>query len=122
MEILDFLNLLAGEASRVCSPRNGLGPIFGIIGWVLLIIKIAVPIILIVMGMIDMTKAIMSKKDDEIKTAQTTLIKKAIAAVTVFLIVTLVTLIFTTIMKQTDYKACKNCINHPTSCKLTADF
>ena len=122
MEILDLLNMLSGEASTVCSPRNGLGAIFGIIGWVLLIIKIAVPIILIVMGMIDMTKAVMSKDQKDIKEAQTLLIKKAIAAVIVFLIVTLVTLLFTVILRQTDYKACKECVNHPTSCKLTADF
>ena len=122
MEILDFLNLLAGEASQVCSARNGLGPIFGVIGWVLLIIKIAAPIILIVMGMIDMTKAVLSKDEKEIKEGQNKLIKRAIAAVVVFLIVTLVTLIFSVIMKQTDYKSCRNCVNHPTQCRLDATF
>ena len=56
-------------------------------------IKIGVPIILIVVGMIGMGKAIASQKEDDIKKAQNTLIKQAIAAVIVFLMFYLVQLV-----------------------------
>ena len=108
---LDFFVMLS-NTSEVC---DGLGPVLGLIGWVILVIKIAVPIILIVMGMLNMATAVMEKKDDKIKDAQSNLIKKVIAAVIVFLIVTIVTLIFSTIMKQTDWQECAECINDPTA-------
>ncbi len=56
-------------------------------------IRIGVPIILIIVGMVDMGKAITQQKEDEIKKAQQLLVKKAIAAALVFLMVSLVTLV-----------------------------
>lgn len=58
------------------------------------IIQIGVPIILIVFGMLDLGKAVIAGKEDEIKKNQQMLIKRAISAVAVFFVVTLVTLIF----------------------------
>lgn len=57
-------------------------------------IRIAVPIILIIVGMFDMGKAITQQKEDEIKKAQQLLVRKAVAAGLVFLIVSLVGLVF----------------------------
>lgn len=108
--LIDLFNMMSSNTSDVC---DGLGPILGLVGWVVLVIKIAVPIILIVIGMIDMTKAVMSKKEDDIKNAQGALVKKAIAAVIVFLIIQIVTLLFATIMKQSDWKECSKCVNDP---------
>lgn len=116
MEIIDLI-FMSDETTAICSSK-GLGPIFGIAGWVLLIIKIAVPIILVLIGMIDMTKAILSKKDDEIKEAQGSLVKKAIAAIVVFLIITLVTFIFSQLLGVSEYKACSKCVDSPTTCKI----
>ena len=58
------------------------------------VIRIAVPIILILVGMVDMGKAITAQKEDEIKKAQTLLAKKAVTAALVFLIVSAVGLLF----------------------------
>ena len=69
---------------------GGLGPIINLIKGIFNIIKIIVPIILIVMGAIDLTKAVMASDDKEIKAATSKLIKRTIAAVAVFFIVTLV--------------------------------
>ena len=52
--------------------------ILGIVHYVYLGIIIVVPIILIFVGMLDLAKAVTAKKDDEIKAAQQSLIKKAI--------------------------------------------
>ena len=63
-------------------------------------IKIVVPIILIVLGMIDLGKAVAASKEEEIKKAQTLFIKRFIAAIIVFLIVTIVQVFFN-VMAQT---------------------
>ena len=58
------------------------------------LIQIGVPILLIIFGMIDLGKAVVASKEDEIKSAQKLLIKRAIYAIAVFFVVTLVTLVF----------------------------
>ena len=82
---MDFVQILADTSN--C---GGLGPIINLIKGIFNIIKIIVPIILIVMGAIDLTKAVMASDDKEIKAATSKLIKRTIAAVAVFFIVTLV--------------------------------
>ena len=57
------------------------------------LIKIAVPILLVVMGSLDLGKAVMAGADKEIKEAQGLLVKRLISAVFVFFIGTLVAVI-----------------------------
>ena len=57
------------------------------------IIQVGIPIILIIMGSIDLGKAVLSSDDKEIKGAVSKLIKRAIAAVAVFFVGTFVSLI-----------------------------
>lgn len=100
------------QPSDVCS---GLGPVLRIVGIVVWGIKVVVPIILIVVGMMDLAKAVTEKSDEKIKAAQTGLIKKAVAGVLVFLVVTIVTLLMT-LIGDDSYKACMTCINSPFEC------
>ena len=58
-------------------------------------IQVVVPILLIIWGMIDFAKAIIGQDEDKIKAGQKTFIKRLIAAVVVFLIVTIVQLAIT---------------------------
>ena len=58
------------------------------------IIKMVVPFMLLVMGMLDLGKAVIASKEDEIKKAQSLFIKRIIAAVLVFFIVAIVQLVF----------------------------
>ena len=53
---------------------------------VILIIQILVPIGLIIWGMLDLGKAVIAQKDDEIKKGQQTLIKRITAAAIVFFV------------------------------------
>lgn len=64
--------------------RNGLIPV----------IQIGIPILLIVLGMLDLGKAVVAGKEDEIKKNQQLLVKRAISAIAVFFVVTLVTFVF----------------------------
>ena len=58
------------------------------------LIQIGIPIILIVLGMLDLGKAVMASKEDEIKSAQKLLIKRAIYAVAIFFVVFVVQVVF----------------------------
>ena len=64
-------------------------------------IQIGVPIILIIVGMFDMGKAITQQKEDEIKKAQSLLVKKAIAAALVFLMFSIVQLVVSVVSPDT---------------------
>ena len=57
-----------------------------IVKYVILIIQIAAPLILVVVGMIDLVKAMASQKEDEIKKGQQILIKRLITAVLIFFV------------------------------------
>lgn len=57
------------------------------------VIKIAVPVLLIIFGMLDLGKAVVAAKEDEIKKGQQTFIKRAIAAVIVFFVIQIVQII-----------------------------
>lgn len=72
---------------------DSLTPLMNILHSVVNLIKWGIPILLILFGMIDLGKAVMAGKEDEMKKAQGTLIKRFIYAVAVFLVVTLVTLV-----------------------------
>ena len=54
------------------------------------LIQIGIPIILIILGMLDLGKAVMASKDDEIKNAQKMLIKRCIYAIAIFFVVMIV--------------------------------
>ncbi|MBQ2873521.1 MAG: hypothetical protein IJE89_05940 [Bacilli bacterium] len=58
------------------------------------LIQVGIPIILIVLGMLDLGKAVVASKEDEIKNAQKMLIKRAIYAVAIFFVVLIVQLVF----------------------------
>lgn len=64
--------------------------ITNIISYIVTGIKIGVPIILVIFGMIDLGKAVMSSKEDDIKKAQSTFIKRLMAAALVFFVITIV--------------------------------
>ena len=91
-----------------------LAPILRIVGYVIFGIKVATPIILIIVGMIDLAKAVTLNKDEEVKKAQNLLIKKAIAGVLVFLVITIVGLLMG-VVGGDQYKSCNACLNNPFS-------
>ena len=60
---------------------------------VILAIQIAVPIVLVIMGMLDLFKGITAQKEDEIKKAQQIFIKRLITAAIIFFVVAIVKVI-----------------------------
>lgn len=81
------MDMFLVAASDAC---GGLGPIVTVVKNLFTIIKIIVPIGLLIMGVIDLAKAVLASDEKEIKGAQSKFVKRAIAAVAVFFAVTLV--------------------------------
>ena len=100
-------------APSICT---SLSPIWQIIGWVLWVFKIVIPIVIIVFGMIDLGKAVVASKDDEIKKSVKSLVMRAIAGVIIFFIPTLVGAIFSLVGEFNDnreeYDKCSACITN----------
>ncbi len=102
--------------------------IWQIIGYVLLVFKIVIPILLIIFGVMDLGKAVIASKDDEIKKATKSLVTRAIAAVVIFLLPTIITFVIglvTDFRKNTeisdDYDICRRCITNPGDCTEAGD-
>jgi len=67
-------------------------PIGNLIHMAVLAFQIVVPILLIIWGMLDFAKAVIAQKEDDIKAGQSKFMKRLIAALIVFLVVTIVQL------------------------------
>ena len=81
-----------------------------VVSLIITIIKIAIPVLLIIFGMIDMGKAVMAQKEDEIKKGQQTLIKRVIAAIIVFFVITIVQMLLRFLARdENSITACFNC-------------
>ena len=96
MSSLNFMNLVQVlDAVNTEGPCRGFGFIVRIIkNGVFPVLQIGIPIILIVLGTLDLAKAVISSDDKAVKEAQSKLIKRCIYAILVFFIVTLINLVF----------------------------
>lgn len=110
-EMCDICNAAFGTEAGIPST------LVNIVGLIYKAIQIGVPIILIIIGMFDMGKAITQQKEDEIKKAQTLLVKKAVAALIVFLMFAFVQLIVS--LAADDKDTTINCINSILNGKVT---
>lgn len=95
-----------------------------IVSTVILLIKIAVPILLIIFGMLDLGKAVVAQKEDEIKKGQQMFVKRAIAAVIVFFVIQIVQILVRFVSNnEASITNCFNCFINGTaatnSCEVT---
>lgn len=79
----------------ICKNSN-LDPLWSIIGFIVDAIMIGVPILLIIFGMIDLGKAVIASKEDEVKKATKLLGKRFLYAIGVFSVVWIVTFVLGT--------------------------
>lgn len=79
---------------NINGPCKGLEPIVKLIKHGLMpIVQIGIPLLLIVLGTLDLGKAVVSSDDKEVKAAQSRLIKRVIYAMLIFFVTTIVSLI-----------------------------
>ncbi len=118
---MGYLSLLAdtvvqpGETNGFCASTAVLWQFVGI---VLMVLKIVIPIILIILGMIDLGKAVVSSEDKAVSKSATKLLWRLIAAIIIFFVPTIVSAIFALMGSfqselAADYKICRECIEHP---------
>lgn len=83
---MDLINVLV-DANDFC--KSIPSEVKNIVHMIYLAIQILTPLLLVIFGAVDMIRALTQQKEDEIKKAQSGLIKKVIVAVIVFLILTI---------------------------------
>ena len=92
--------------------------IWQFVGTLLLVFKIVIPIILIVLGAVDLGKAVISDDEKAINKQVKIFARRIIAAVAIFFIPYIISAIFSLIQTfnedaKADYEYCKACVVHP---------
>ena len=77
-------------------------------------IQIVIPVLLVLWGMLDLGKAVMAQKEEEIKKGQQTFIKRIVAAAIVFFVFTIVELLVGLVAE--DSENIGKCINSIIKC------
>lgn len=116
------LLLLGTGAGTFCADTHEM---LGLVGWALTIFKIAIPFIIIALGLIDLGKAAVSSKPEEIKKSATSLAWRFVGGIAIFFVPTIVMLVFGFVSRfgdaqgNVDFDVCYKCITAPwaTECK-----
>lgn len=112
------LMLLGVGASTFCGDTY---EILQLVGWVLTIFKIVIPLIIIALGLIDLGKAAVSSKPEEIKKTATSLAWRVAGGILIFFVPTIVMVVFGFVNKfseasdKADFSICRACVESPWS-------
>ncbi len=118
-----IMTVSAEETTFDFCEQNGVLWTFKIVGYALFIIKIVIPIIIVIMGMLDFSKAVIASDDNQIKKSSISLIKRAIAGLVIFLIPTIINFAFSLVEAvriengggDSSTKDCITCLVDPNS-------
>lgn len=100
-----------GNAYLSCGDAKDIPPVVPeLMSYAVNLLKIVTPIILIIVGIIELVKAVASTNEDSMKKAQSKLIKKVIAAVMVFFVITIVQFIILKVADSSDAGSIKSCL------------
>jgi len=96
------------------------------IGYIVTIIKIAIPLLIIILGIIDFGKAVVAAKDDKMKDSAKSLGRRLIAGVIIFFVPSIVLWLFSQVSgykedpntgEKGGFSKCQTCILTPWDCK-----
>lgn len=97
--------------------QDGVRKAFKFLGYLIMVVKILVPLLLIILGVVDFGKAAMASDADAVSKASSTLIRRVITGIVIFFIPTLVYFVFGVIVnEETGYADCGTCIFEPSKC------
>ena len=114
--------ILLSDMSSMSDICKQASDVLAFAGWILTFFKIAIPLLIIGLGMFDFGKAVVESKEDQIKKSAKTLMYRAIAGIVIFFVPSLVLWLFQTIgsfneaANQTNFEDCKKCILTPWKC------
>ena len=116
MNLVDMFSFM----NKLCDDFK---PVWTIFGYIIFAIKIVVPLLLIVTGMIALAGAVMQQDEKEIKKYQGVLVQKLIAAAVVYLLITITGVIVSLVAADLDWKTCVDCTFSPfkegNNCSIT---
>ena len=104
---MDFVQVLAKTASDFCGDTQ---PIWAFIGNIVKILQIAIPVIIILLGTLDLGKAVMAGDDKKIKEAQKMLLMRIIYGVAILFVVVIIQFVFGLVSASTD-NICFKCVS-----------
>ena len=100
----------------VCNDERVLN-VFRLVGFAIVLTKIIAPLLLMIFGVIELSKAIIASDDKAISNAVSLLAKKAIASVIIFFIPTIVDVVYSLVIEagdiQTTFHKCQKCLVDP---------
>ncbi len=92
--MLGLFNLLdITENTTLCAGIEVPDTLFNVVATIIKLIKVVVPILLIIWGMLDFAKSVVAKKEDDVKKYQKSFVSRLISAILVFLVITIVQLV-----------------------------
>lgn len=113
-EKLSFLSF-----KGICSD-TGVRKVFQIMGYILFVVKIAIPLCLLIFGIINLVKVVVSGEQEGLAKSFKSLGIKAIAAVVIFILPTIIYYIINLVDGSNEgtevYGYCKTCIFEPKKC------
>ena len=92
--------------------------IWRVVGFVIYIIRIAIPILIVLLGTLDLGKAVIAGEDKKIKEAQKTFIMRIIYGIAIFFVFPIVEVIFGLLgfdVEHSYQRVCWECATHPTN-------
>ncbi len=92
--------------------------IWRVVGFVIYIIRIAIPILIVLLGTLDLGKAVIAGEDKKIKEAQKTFIMRIIYGIAIFFVFPIVEVIFGLLgfdVEKSYQRVCWECATHPTN-------
>lgn len=118
MEVGDFMSILS--INTFC---QDISPALQFVGQALTIFKVSLPLVLICMGIIDIAKAVLSSKSDEVKKNLKSFFQKIAICVGLFFVPTLCMVVFGFVggfndiknKSGIDYDVCYDCVFNPSS-------
>lgn len=115
---MNYTNVL----SDLCTSEAGYR-LFGFIGYIMNFLQIIVPIIIIIMGTIDLVKALVAQSPEDMKKSQNMFIKRLIVGVIIFFIPMLVNFIINMVNGTDDSgNVCLSSFSNPKQAMNKADI
>lgn len=106
------------EVSLELCQNNEVKKSLRFIGWLLVVVKIIVPLLLIIFGVIDFVKVVISSENEASDKAVKRLIMRIITGVVIFVLPTIINFVFGLFPKKYHFIDCSECIFKPNSCQV----